>query len=644
MADPQPSSMSGSVTPRKRALPEDARLAAFAVLAYVASTVIRSWYVLVAHHPRHHVTSDAIFLIDLAARLVDAPGSQTIGDTIWPPGTSAWLGVAMVFDPTLGLAAVAQAIMGALVPLLVAHTTYVAIGRRPALVALTFASLHFGFIHYGGFFLSEQPFQLAVAVAVWMSVVALRQIEEVERLTAPRRRRAAAALLGGGCGAAWAFATSFRPNAMPIALLVGAALTLQAGLGRRPCRVQMLVAGLLAFSLSLAPLAVRCSCLRDAGLCPVSSNLAMNMALGQSGEVSGLEFKSDIAGQTTGWTPPALLQHGYSGAGTVPTSIYDTAGVLRWVANRFAADPARFLLRAAGNALDLFQMEYWPEDRGIGDERLVTVVKQIFFLLVIAPGLVALASAARAARRANGLTSLTCFVLAIVASLLATAALSMGEARYRVPFDGVLILGAAALVAGHRGAFGGPAHGRAATRAWSWAFAAAAALTTVGVVVVGVVASPGAHALGALAEVVGHAPRAATTILRPATDFGARREAGSAWNAEGNFVFSCLPTCPELRLTYGARTRAASFELSLDNNDRYRVVFYAGGRARADVDISPHPTRPGLRVETRAVPTPAATEGFDAIGVRPLYGDGAYALGHLRLLEAVGVTASAAPP
>ncbi|HEX4404861.1 MAG TPA: hypothetical protein VH560_08540 [Polyangia bacterium] len=613
----------------------DARLAALAWLGYVASTVVRVWYVLFLHHPRHHVTSDAVSLIDLAARFVAAPGSQIISDTIWPPGTSVWLAIAMAFDPTLGLAAWAQVIMGALVPLLVAHTTYVALGRRPALVALIFASLHFGFIHYGGFFLSEQPFQFAVAVAVWLNVVALRRIEEVERLASSRRRLAAAALLGAGCGAAWAFATSFRPNAMPIALFVGAALALQASLERRVCRVQMLAAGLLAFALALAPLAVRCSSLKGSGFCPVSSNLAMNMALGQSGEVSGLEFKSDIAGQTTGWTPPALLQHGYSGAGTVPTSIYDTTGVLRWVAHRFLTEPGRFLLRVAGNALDLFQMQYWPEDRGISDERLVTVVKQIFLLLVIAPSLVALAGGARAAWRARRLSPITCFVLSVVVALLATAAMSMGEARYRVPFDGVLILGAASFGARGRGAFEA-ASAPAAPR--PWVFAVTATMTIVGVVVVGVVASP--HAAG-LARVASHLPSARTTIVRPVTDFGAPRQAGSAWDAPGNFVFSCDPTCPELKLTYSARAQAAFFELSLDNNDRYRIVFYAAGRALADVDIDPRPTAPGIRIETRPVPAAAFAAGFDAIGVRPLYGDGAYSLGHLRLVAASGATASA---
>jgi hypothetical protein len=48
------------------------------------------------------------------------------------------------------------------------------------------------------------------------------------------------------------------------------------------------------------------------------------------------------------------------------------------------------------------------------------------------------------------------------------------------------------------------------------------------------------------------------------------------------------------------------------------------------VNIDSHPVAPGLRVDTIPVPKPAG--GFDAVGVRPLYGDGNYSVGHLRLI------------
>jgi hypothetical protein len=611
--------------------PADARLATTALLVYVASTVVRFWYVLVQHHPRHHVTSDAGLLVGLAERLVAAPATQTLSDTIWPPGTSSVLGALMAFDPSLGVAAFVQAAVGVLVPLLIAHATSVALGRRAGWVALALASVHFGLIHYGGLFLSEQLFQLAVAMAVSVSVVALIAVEQGEASVGARFTL----LLGAGCGVTWAFACTFRPNALPVALAVGAALAFQALRARRVRLLRMLGAGLLAFVVALAPPAARCRTLKGGGFCAVSSNVAMNMALGQSGELSGLEFvpATGDPGSTTSWVPPSLLQHGYGGIGTVPASIYDTGGVLRWVGGRLISEPGRFFVRATGNMLDLFRLEYWPDDDDPAAERLVTVAKQLFFLAVIAPALVALAAVVRAAWRARAVSTLWCFVLAVVAAVLGSAALSMGEARYRLPFDGVLILCAASLVTtGSAGqpearAPSGAGAGRMSLRVFA-AIAVAAALGTTGVALA---SSTTMGVLPALARVAERLPVAADATRRPAADFSSPRAAGSAWNADGNHVFSCAPTCRELRLALPALAHAPALELSVDNNDRYELLFYRGDTAVARANVDPHPTAPGLRVAEVQVPAAAVAGGFDAVGVRPLYGDGRYSLGHLVL-------------
>src|SRR5450432_277930 len=501
----------------------DAGLAIVASFVYLASTIVRGWYVLSAHHPRHHVTSDVVPLLGLAERLVTSPESQTLADTIWPPGTSAVLGAFMTLDASLGVAAIAQAVLGALVPLFVADAARVMLGRRAGLIALVFASLHFGLIHYGGIFLSEQLFQVAVAIAVWTSVVALHGGDPSAGV--PRRARLPSWGLGAGCGVAWALAIAFRPNALPVALAVGSALALHALRGRRRWLLATLAAGLVAFVLALAPLAVRCSTLKG-GFCPVSSNVAMNMALGQSGELSGLAFVPSAGGQpSTTWVPPALMQHGYGGIGTVPASIYDTRGVLRWFGGRLVAEPGHFVLRAVGNMLDLFRFEYWPDDDGVGAERLVTVAKQLFFLVVIAPGLVALAAAIRAAWRTRSLSTPWCFVLAVVGAILGTAALSMGEARYRLPFDGVLILCAASLVADRdrRATTGAaepaPTPGRPSR--WSaWRFALVSLGALAATTVIAVAASPRARSLGALQRLVERLPPAsADAVVRPASDF-----------------------------------------------------------------------------------------------------------------------------
>jgi hypothetical protein len=223
-----------------------------------------------------------------------------------------------------------------------------------------------------------------------------------------------------------------------------------------------------------------------------------------------------------------------------------------------------------------------------------------------------------------------------VAAVLGTAALSMGEARYRLPFDGVLILCAASLVTVGQNSEdrGGTPDARAAAApapASLRVFAAVAGAAVLGVTGVALASSAAFGVLPALARMAERRPTAADATIRPAADFSSPRSSRSAWNASGNHVFACAASCRELRLAFPALEHATGLEVSLDNNDRYELVFYRGDAAVARANVDPHPTAPGLRVEQIAIPPVASTGGFDAVGVRPLYGDGSYSLGHLVL-------------
>ena len=67
--------------------------------------------------------------------------------------------------------------------------------------------------------------------------------------------------------------------------------------------------------------------------------------------------------------------------------------------------------------------------------------------LVFVPALYCLPRVARLARRRGPSQSSMIFVLAGVCGLLASAAISLGEARYRIPFDGLFIALASAAYA-----------------------------------------------------------------------------------------------------------------------------------------------------------------------------------------------------
>jgi hypothetical protein len=613
-----------------------------AIGLWAASVAVRALYVLRWHAPRDFIVTDARQLTDLALRLVGSPANQTIFDTIWPPGAAALLAQLMALDPTLKTAAVVQLVASAAVPLLIAHTAYLIGGRALALTSLALASLHFGFIHSAGFFLSEADFQLAMVAAIWSSVAAL----SLDRRCEDHGPRAAATLrlvLGVAVGLCWGLANAFRPNALPVAAIVAAALAVHGWRRRRGRAGWLLVGGLVGFLLALAPLAHRCTTLAGGTFCAVATNGAMNVALGQVDDAAGIEF-SDRAqpALTTGWEPPGLLQHGYDGMLHVPYTIWDTGGLARWVLARAWQDPERFALRTVRNVVDVFRVDFWPPDLGDFPRWPVFASGWLFLLAVVLP---ALASARRLALRAFCVEERSvwpAFFAGLVGAVMLVAAASIGEPRYRFPFDGVFVILAAARYARVR--LFETATTAAAQRQDAPRRAAPppATSTLAGVVLAGAAAlalvasiarvshPASAHRLQA-GEV--HAP----VDLAPAADFGRPVAPGTAWDAPGNHRFVCRPDCHELRLATGLQS-AAAVEVSVDDNDAYRLTWYRAGRPLGHVDLPRDPGAPGLRVALALTPA-EARDGYDAIGVFPLFGDGAYALGHLRPLGAGAIVA-----
>jgi len=602
------------------------RLLVVGLLAVVAGIHLRVEYGLVLHHPRHFAGSDAGDLVALATRLVESPATQKIGDTIWPPGAASLLAPLLALDASLGIAAIVQVAVSVLTFLLVGHMAYCLAGLRTGVVALVFAALHFGFIHYTGFFLSEQWFQFAMTLGLWVALVALGRTSAVDGSGA-RLARLKSVACGLAVGACFGFAASVRPNALPVALAVAVVLAIQALVGRAWLRLYALGGALVSWLAVLAPLAARCTKL-SGGFCPVSNNFLMNVALGQAGAVSGLEFRAPGHPElNTGWVPPALLHHGYSGTHEVPLSIYDSRGLFAWVLGRWRDDPGACLVRAIGNVFDLSRFEYWPADFGRVDERLATVAAQGFLVLVALPGVFALVALLRRAIRERSLPPTVLLLAATVGATLVTAAFSLGEARYRMPFDGILIVLAAALYTSNLGGLLSPPNFGRGTRNGLAVAGVIAGLLALAVSLVSHPAIGAAHRLGRGT----HLPYSNGIERRRASELAAVRSNGTAWDAPGTYQFRCPSSCRALELDWPALERAKAAELSVDNNDAYRIAFFRGDRELASVDLTPR-SASGLRVERLTVP-PGADAGFDRVGVLPLYGDGRYALGHFRLVR-----------
>lgn len=593
-------------------------LEAVALLAYLGGVCFRAWYILVNHHPRHHVGSDAIPISTLALELLDPASQQHYVDTIWPPGTSAFMAIQFAIDPTLHVAAVIQLVLCCAVPLLLGHAAAVLLGYRQGLWTVALASAHLGFIHWGGFFLSEQLFQTAVASAIWTTALAL---------TTDRHR-----ILGGMvAGLAWGTAATFRPNALPVISFALVGLTAYWLLRRK--RGPLVLAGACVFGLLLtvAPAAHRCTTLNEGDFCPGSNNLAMNIAMGHAGENRGVHFKAPPGIKDGGprhWHPPALIHHGFRGMAEVPASLYDTWGVLRWVGGRFAESPAEFLMTSVGNAADLFGLDYWPGGYGKLSSRAATVWKQAYFVIALLPGLVMLFVMVRRVVQRRDVGAERVFIIAGVTGIVLVAFATMGEARYRVPFDGWFLFLAADLFA--RGL--GPSRTRS-PKARPVALGVGGVVTACVFVVLMSVAHPAiasAHEFGRAPAVAAQGPRlSALELERPPKP--KRRGKRAAWNAKGNLVFECRPDCAEARIELGAIQHATTLDATADHNDHYRVNFYRNGVLVGHADIPIREQRPGLRSAQVRAPRDVARLGYDELGLLPLFGDGSYGIGHIRV-------------
>ncbi len=89
------------------------------------------------------------------------------------------------------------------------------------------------------------------------------------------------------------------------------------------------------------------------------------------------------------------------------------------------------------------------------------------------------------------------------------------------------------------------------------------------------------------------------------------------------------------QIKLGQVRHAKYYEISLDNNDHYEVLYLRGNTEVGIQEILAKNSGSGLAIYHKTVPDVVAEQGFDRIVVYPLIGDDRYSIGHLLLLEKV---------
>jgi hypothetical protein len=116
-------------------------------------------------------------------------------------------------------------------------------------------------------------------------------------------------------------------------------------------------------------------------------------------------------------------------------------------------------------------------------------------------------------------------------------------------------------------------------------------------------------------------------VIVPLSQLSRRKADHSDWAAFGNVIFNTTG----VRVELPELSRPRAIELSVDCNDRYRVLFVHGSQVEGTFVIEKSKKR-GMSVETVPVPPEARRSGFDRVEIVPIEGDNYYSVGHLLLV------------
>ncbi len=388
-------------------------------------------YGLVIHPAPQHIYSDMEGYVKRALR-VFGPQPEHIADTIYTPGTSIFYGVLHALDPSWALCAVAQwllslGIMGLV--WLLARRFY---GNAAAVVALALATVHFPFVHYSALFLAENPFTFSCLLWLWLAVRAIDEEDLLRKLA-----------WGVAAGLAAGLAASFKSQICVPLGLVGLFYAGFALRHRRPDLLALALSSALGAAVLFAPMAERCTRLSEGRFCLLANNMGMTVLMGHYGRNGLYRWYDEPRNVRFYFTSPSASLRGYAHTVDLQFGAYDTAANLQAAIGWTREHPLDALDLSLDNVWDLFASgSLWPlaiyanVDFGAWSQRFS-------WLFVFLPAATWILRRVRAMARLDADALPEWLLLLPLLGIAATSFLSIGETRYRVPFDGFLIVLAA---------------------------------------------------------------------------------------------------------------------------------------------------------------------------------------------------------
>lgn len=453
-ADPaseQPSSSPTSSPTAERPPTSKWWTAAIILACFVGSLGVAFRYAYVLHwHQPSDVAFQKIPMNGYESRAINSinPNRRvTLHDIVFPPGGHMFLAIFLP-DPSIPLegtpqerrtqkwrwAVLAQFLLCVLTPFLIAAIGYEMYGRGVALVAFLISSLYFSFIDYAGFFMTEGNFLFFLVLTMWLLARSIR-VKNV--------------WIGVTCGllagASLGVTASFKTVVLFPGVLIFLVMAITACRLRWKRLFVVMATSFVGLMLIVVPLIVRATRINDGHLVPISTNGAMTVLMGHYGKIRKFNFRPPRGG-TIWFSAPAANQRKYKQQATLRCGPWDSDKMLEAAWKWTKENPQEALACSCLNVLDLFYGSLaFPSNKHPVWRQWVDWFQWVFWIFILLPAVLFLASCCwrRLSLEKTNIEFADMLLLLPILGLVIVAFFTIGQPRYRIPFDAFFILLAA---------------------------------------------------------------------------------------------------------------------------------------------------------------------------------------------------------
>ena len=398
--------------------------------ALIAGAILRFYMTYVVFRPTEHIFSDMQGYVTLAQRLLNSNYTLNSFDLIQPLGTSLLL--AGSFRLTGGLLAV-EALwlflsIGAPVLWFIAAGTMV--GPVLAAAVAVWASLDFSMISFGSLFMSETPFTFFIAAGTACLAMAMTS---QGRFSQP---------WSSAAGILWGISLLFRPHGicmlfMTVTITVTGIWTRRREKNAVKGQAETAVAQTLLPFLFIAAIFAGYFSFKTGRPMLTSLGAGCQMVMGRLPDAAEARFEEPGTGIFHFYGSPVAHQRNPRGKFRFDFSVVDNAAAMKEAMKMFGRDPVQYLTLSFKNANDsIFGNDPWPANQ-MPTASLLKFYEVLFLLLGIIPALALVFPPFKIPRGSEVLTASLALPLL---GLWLLGFVAIGESRYRIPFDGLIII------------------------------------------------------------------------------------------------------------------------------------------------------------------------------------------------------------